>query len=253
MLIFVSHWQMQNYIAAYNIPWSRCAVIRNAIEPFERHDKPQDGTIRLAYWSTPHRGLELLIPAFEAISVRRPNVVLDVYSSFNLYGWPQRDEQYKPLFEKCKAHPKINYHGSVSNETLREALKDTHIFAYPSIWPETSCLCLIEAMSARLVCVHSSLAALPETSLSQTYMYQFNENPDIHASDFASFLDLIIGNYWSDQVQVQITNLKVVADNTYNLERFSNAWNALLTELASRVESGQMRTEIEGAYFTYKT
>ena len=41
-LVFVSNWQMQAYIQAYNIPWSKCIVLQNAITPIEEHEKPTD-------------------------------------------------------------------------------------------------------------------------------------------------------------------------------------------------------------------
>ena len=44
---------------------------------------------------------------------------------------------------------------------------------YPNTFKETSCLCLIEAMSAGCVCVHSSLGALPDTSNGLTCMYEY--------------------------------------------------------------------------------
>lgn len=250
-IVFVSNWQMQAYINYYNIPWSRCTVIKNAIEPIPPHVKPKDGPIRLAYWSTPHRGLELLLPVFKAIHQNRPNVVLDVYSSFKLYGWEQRDADYKRLFDECEAHPNINYHGTVSNEDLRLKLLDTHIMAYPNIWPETSCLCLIEAMSAGVACVHPNFAGLYETGMNQTFMYQYDENPSNHANLFASFVDTVIENYWSDEVQMALTQQKFVADKTYNLQRFSIAWNYVLSQLLLELESGNLNLSSE-EFFIYK-
>jgi hypothetical protein len=80
---------------------------------------------------------------------------------------------------KCffRQHPKIRYHGTQPNAAVREALTRAHVFAYPSVWPETSCLCLIEAMSAGLVCVHSNLGALFETAAHWTQIYPFHEDP----------------------------------------------------------------------------
>ena len=92
--IFVSNWQMQSYITKYDIPWSKCIVLKNAINPIETHQKPTD-KIKLGYWSTPHRGLNILIPVFEKLQKKYDNIELDVFSSFNLYGWPERDAQYE--------------------------------------------------------------------------------------------------------------------------------------------------------------
>ena len=123
-LVFVSNWQFQQYNLALGVTYRDSIVLKNAIEPINDVEKSTDGPIRLIYHTTPHRGLELLVPAYEVLYKKYGDkIVLDVYSSFNIYGWPQRDEQYKSVFDKCREHPGINYHGAVSNEEVREALK----------------------------------------------------------------------------------------------------------------------------------
>ena len=92
--VFVSNWQMQQYIGAYNLPWSKCIVIQNAIDPILIHEKPKD-KINLVYFSTPHRGLDILVPVFEKLTEKYDNIHLDVYSSFKLYGWGEKDDQFK--------------------------------------------------------------------------------------------------------------------------------------------------------------
>jgi UDP-glucose:(glucosyl)LPS alpha-1,2-glucosyltransferase len=194
--VFVSNWQMQGYMQTYGIPWSKCTVLRNAIVPIEKHNKPnvKDG-LRFIYTSTPHRGLAILVPVFEALAKKYDNIHLDVYSSFKIYGWEQRDEQFRELFDRVDLNPNMTHHGSRPNSEVREALKNSHVFAYPSIWAETSCLSLIEAMSAGLHCVHSNYAALPETSANWTTMYQLHEDPNKHAGAFYHILESVINNY----------------------------------------------------------
>lgn len=230
-LVFVSNWQMQAFINYYGIPWSKCTVLQNAINPIETHTKPTDGTIRLAYWSTPHRGLSILVPVFSELCKKYDNLELDVYSSFKIYGWEERDNQFKDLFAACEDHPKINYHGSVSNEVLRENLKKTHILAYPNIWPETSCITLMEAMSAGILAVHPNFAALPETAANWTYMYQWTDDMNQHASIFYNVLDNAIINLSNEQLQVQLQAQKSYADGFYNWVGREFQWKALLTSL----------------------
>ena len=83
------------------IPYFKSIVLNNAIDPIEPLEKPDD-KIRLIYHPTPHRGLELLVPVFEALCNEHNDIELDVYSSFKIYGWEQRDDQYKQLFDRCK-------------------------------------------------------------------------------------------------------------------------------------------------------
>jgi hypothetical protein len=107
---------------ALNIPYEKGLVLQNAIIPIEPHEKPK-GTVNLIYHTTPHRGLELLVPVVEFLADKGFDFHLDVYSSFNIYGWPSRDEPYLALFDRCKNHPKITYHGYQPNSVIREALK----------------------------------------------------------------------------------------------------------------------------------
>ena len=160
---------------ALGVPYSESVVIKNAIDPIEHHEKPKD-KINLIYHTTPHRGLDILYAVYEQLAKNRDDIHLDVYSSFNVYGWPQRDVEFKPLFDKLEAHPNITYHGAVPNSEVREALKKAHIFAYPCTWVETSCISAIEAMSAGCAVVCPNLGALPETTSNFGIMYPFDED-----------------------------------------------------------------------------
>lgn len=230
-LVFVSHWQQQMYNAYLGVPFSAGVVLKNAIEPFNASstEKPTD-KIRLMYFSTPHRGLELLYPAFDQLYQKYGDKIeLNVFSSFDLYGWDARDKPYEKLFENLKAHPGINYSKSVPNEVIRKELERSHILAYPSIWQETSCLVMIEAMCAGLVCVHSSLAALPETSLGCTYMYDYTEDVQQHFYRFVSTLDEAIDDVLTGY-SLKDERITFIND-TYSWHYRKQEWENLLTSL----------------------
>lgn len=228
-IVFVSHWQMNEYISTYNLPYEKCAVVKNAIEPIEYKERPQDGVTRLIYHSTPHRGLQLLIPVFEFFQ-NKYNIELDVYSSFNLYGWGERDEPYKDLFERMDANPKIRNHGTVSNDEIRKAVQKADIFAYPNIWPETSCLCLIEALAAGCLTVHPNYCALPETSADWSIMYQWIPDPNDHANMFASVLENVLESYNTDKKlpEAMLQYQSNYYNNHYSWDKRMGEWNQLL-------------------------
>jgi glycosyltransferase involved in cell wall biosynthesis len=232
-IVCVSNWQMQLYNLISGVPYKESIVIKNAIEPIDIDKKEYDGTVRLIYHTTPHRGLEILVPIFEELCNHHDNLHLDIYSSFKIYGWEQRDSQYQGLFERCKANPKITYHGSVSNEEIREALKKSHIFAYPCIWPETSCLAAIEAMSAKNIVVCPNFAALPETCAGFAMMYPFHENPNAHAVQFASTLNNAIENIKNKNIDLDpyLSFQKQYFDYFYNWESRKDEWISLLSSL----------------------
>ena len=230
--VFTSNWQYQQYRDYLGMPFnSKSVVIENAIEPIKMEKKEFNGTINLIYHTTPHRGLEILVPVFEELCKIRDDIVLDVYSSFKIYGWAERDKQYEDLFERCKAHPKINYHGTVSNQEVKEALKKAHIFAYPSIWQETSCISVIEAMSAGCMVVHPNYGALPDTTGGLTTMYQWDSNINIHANKFAGILNNSIDVVKQESAQNYLQFVKTYADLRFNWDKIAGQWTGVMQSL----------------------
>lgn len=230
LLVFVSNWQMQRYIDYYQIPWSKCVVMPNAIDPIEVKEKSKTN-IKLAYWSTPHRGLNILVPVFEKLCEKYDNIELDVFSSFNIYGWGERDKHFEEIFEACRNHPKINYHGSVDNKIIRDSIAESHILAYPSIWPETSCIVLMEAMSAGMLCVHPNYGALYETAKEWTAMYQWDEDITRHANAFYHMLDNSIESLNTPEQQSMLESQKAYANLFYNWSSRIAQWESLLRNL----------------------
>lgn len=229
-IIFVSNWQMQQFISHYGIPWSKCVVIQNAINPIEPKQKSKE-KINLIYHTTPHRGLEILAPVFIKLCEKYDNIELDVFSSFEIYGCVERDEEYKNVFELLKSHPKIRYHGFADQNTVREAVSNAHIFAYPSIWMETSCRCLMEAMSAKVLCVHSNYGCLYETAAGWTWMYQHRANKREHANILLNNLSSAIDNYWDDEIQLRIDNTATYANVFYSWEMRKHQWTDFLKSI----------------------
>jgi len=236
-IVCVSHWQKQQIQNFLGVPSSKLTVLQNAIDPIEFDEKPdtKDG-INIIYHTTPHRGLELLVPVMDWVTQTLPDIKwhLDVYSSFEVYGWKERDKEYEELFQKIKDHPNMTYHGYKPNEEVKEALKKAHIFALPSIWQETSCIAMIEAMSAGCLCVHSSLAALPETTANWTLMYDFTEDMNDHASRHALTLADALRLVDDKNMQERLNMQKAYTDGFYDWQTRSKQWEVFLTSLLAK-------------------
>ena len=256
-LVFVSTWQAQRFIERYNIPWERTNVLRNAIEPLEfDFDKKWDFSdpekeIRFVYHTTPHRGLNLLVPVFEHLASEHKNIHLDVFSSFKIYGWPDSDEQFKPMFDHIQEHENMTYRGNVPNGDLRTYLADhAHVFAYPCTWQETSCRALMEAMSGGLMCVHPNTGALFETAGQFTFQYHFDNDPQRHAAihhmTLANAIDLIRSN--DDGLKAKLSGQKSYADVNYSWEIRMMEWESFLNSLRNLPR----KIEKQGDTFTYK-
>jgi len=249
--VFVSNWQMQNYIARYNLPHSKCIVLRNFIDPFiiEEKEDPQD-KINLIYHTTPHRGLNILVPVFNKLCEKFDNLHLDVFSSFALYGWEQRDADFKNIFEELEKNPCVTNHGTQQNDVVREALVKSHIFAYPATWQETSCLSLIEAMSSKNLCVHSNFGGIYETASHWTNMYQMHEDQNMHASAFYNMLEMTIENY--KDMKPNVNPSKVYVDTFYGWENRKPEWEALLKSMLTIIGDRSLPQE-STEVFNYST
>jgi len=251
--VYISDWQYSRFQLLCDMPYNTLnTVIDSGIQPIEWVEKPKD-KIRLVYSSTPQRGLDILIPVFDKLCEKYDNIELDVFSSFKIYGWPEADKQFEPLYEACRQHPKINYHGYVPNAELHEHLKKCHIHAYPSTWLETSCRAMLEAMSAGLICVHPNFGALYETSGGLNLMYQGDQDKNTHAQLFYNALDFAIGNVLDDGIQAYTKFVKSYTDHRYSWGKIAPKWTNMLQQLKEKYPTVESRkiTKAE-QMFVYK-
>lgn len=230
-LVFVSNYQMGTYNMGLGVPYTGSIVLKNAIDPITSVKKDDD-QIRLIYHTTPHRGLQILIPVMEKLAEHFGDKIhLDIFSSFEAYGWKERDKPYEELFERARQHPQMTYHGYQPNNVVREALQKAHIFAYPSIWVETSCIAAIEAMSAGCEIVCPNLGALPETTGNFATMYQYQENGNDHATTFANILARSIIQRLDENSISRLQFQKAWADASYNWDNRAAEWTHMLQGL----------------------
>jgi glycosyltransferase involved in cell wall biosynthesis len=250
--VFVSNWQLQEYVNRLGLPQDdKVIVIENPIDPFPEVEKSKD-EVRLIYFSTPHRGLDILIPVFEELATKHDNIHLDVFSSYQIYGWGDSDKGFEPLYDRVRNHPKMTYHGFVEQDVLREHVLKSHILAFPSVWKETSCRVLMEAMSAGLICVHPNLAALSETSGGLTSMYQYLDDKNKHAALFYYNLDHAISIAHNTEAQNYLRFAKAYADNRYNLNKIGSQWRLIMEDLSLQYADVGKR-KIPKEMFYYKT
>ena len=252
-LVFVSQWQYERFRNVLGIPYDeKSIVIENCIEPIEFVEKSKK-EIRLIYTSTPQRGLSILVPVFEKLAEKYDNIYLDVYSSFKIYGWEQADSQCEKGFERCKAHPRINYKAFAPNEEVRTALQKAHILAYPSTWLETGCRSVMEGMSAGLLCVHPNYGALSDTSGGLNFIYQGHSDPNMHANIFYHSLDDAIMKVNTDEVQNYLKLVKMFADSRFNISKVSQQWVDLMEDLQRKYNTVESRKLPAAQMFTYST
>jgi glycosyltransferase involved in cell wall biosynthesis len=186
--VFVSHWQSEMFRKIFNIPGYKTHVLKNASLGVIPRVQGKRDKVRLCYTSTPWRGLDVLLDAWELANPN--NCELHIFSSCKIYGpeFGENDVNYQSLYDRCTMLPGVVYRGSIPNFELRKELPIFDILAYPNTFEETSCIAVIEALSAGLRVVTSNLGALPETTEGWARMYPYLMDPSLHAQTFSNIL-----------------------------------------------------------------
>ena len=223
-IIYNSNWNLEQHINYFHVPKNKSTVIRNAIEKINFVEKPSD-KINLIYHTTPWRGLKILLKVFKNLNLE--NVELNVCSSTIIYGKKFDSvlgKTFEDLFNECKNTKNVNYFGFLKNEKIKEQLKKMHIFAHPSIWPETSCIAAIESMAAGCEVVTTNLGALNETCSPFGNLINFPKKPEDLEIKYSEALSDSIKNFWSDKTQKKLKLQRETINSTYSWEKRSIEW-----------------------------
>jgi len=231
--VFPSNWALWDYHQKLGVPYEDSIVIQNCIEPIDIHEKTKDQKKKIIYFSTPHRGLNLLESVVRIMEQSRNDFEVDVYSGFKLYGRDEQDTlpEFKELYDRLNELESVNYHGVVSNDEIRKALTETHILAYPSTYRETSCLVAIEAMAAGCLSVVPNYAALPETCKDFALMYPWSPDAQQHAATHYHYLCNALNVFWNDTTQRLLELQTVYYNYFYSMDMCAGKWNGLLRGL----------------------
>lgn len=229
--IYNSHWCYEKFRERFNTPPWKSVVIKNATNIFTPQEKPK-GKLKLIYTSTPWRGLHVLLDAFRMLN--RDDIELDVYSSTVIYGKQFAESlkgQFDWLFKELEKTPGINVKGYATNEEIRKALEQTHIFAYPSTFEETSCISAIEAMCAGCQAVVTNYGALYETCGEYADFVPYDADHQRLARNYAKVLNSAIDNYWSAANQLRLSDQTTFYNQNWTWQKRFTEWEKLLTQL----------------------
>ena len=229
-IVYNSNWNFEKHVYQFKVPEDKCIVIKNAIEKINFDEKPKD-KINLIYHTTPWRGLPNLLRIFKKLNL--DNVELNVCSSTLIYG-KKFDEvlgkNYKEIFDDCKNTKNVNYHGFLDNGKIIDLLKKIHIFSYPSIWHETSCIAAIEAMAAGCEVVTTNLGALYETCSPFGTLVNFDRNFNNLEKKYSKFLLNSIKNFWAEENQKKLKLQRETINSTYSWNIRAIEWKDFFNE-----------------------
>ena len=221
--VFNSHWTFEKFRMLFDLPLEKCLVIKNGIDKIQKA-KPYEKNkpIKIIHQNTPWRGAMQL--------VKNPLITLDVYSSTEIYGkdfMEKNDDNYKELYEQAKQLPNVNYIGYKPNSYIKDNMHKYNMYAYPSIFEETSCISLLECMAGGLYCVTTNLGALFETGAEFPMYIPYDNNHRRLAMKFASAIDASANILHEPMIHKHI---ETQADYAYyNWNKIGTSWTRFLT------------------------
>lgn len=132
---------------------------------------------RLLYGSCPSRGLETILDFWPRIREEVPKAELNVY-----YGWNPsamnaigNTPSFANIFnrvERKKHQDGVIWHGRVSQHDMNKAYSECGIWAYPTEFPEISCITAMKCQAHGCWPVTTNFGALPETVFAGTLIDQ---------------------------------------------------------------------------------
>lgn len=132
---------------------------------------------RLMYASSPDRGLMLLLEQWFRIRERVPEAELHVFYGFHnmekivaANGPDDWRAGYQRKLEGLLKQPGVVWHDRVGQRDLWKEWAKTSVFWYPTDFPETSCISIMEAQACGAIPVTSNFWAAGENCLSP-YVY----------------------------------------------------------------------------------
>lgn len=230
--VFVSHWQYEKFKKLFDVPSHKSIVIHNATKTFPIKSKPKTSKLKIIYTSMPYRGLEILLDVVQQIE--RDDIELDVYSSSIIYGTDYDNANkniFKPIFDHARMIPNVFTKGYATNDEIRIALESSHIMLYPCIFEETSCMSVIEALSAGCKVACNNLGALPETCGTWADIITYDIDKQIAIKRFKKLLNQTIDNYWSEETQNKLADQVQYYKKYWSWDTRIIQWNKLFNRV----------------------
>lgn len=169
-IVLLSEWQRQAFTNAFGIEPDRISILRNAVGPAFLEAPPprpwfETGAApTFIYSSTPYRGLAPLLLMFPTIRHALPKAELRVFSSLAVYRKKEDEDPHRYLYEVSRSLLGVHYEGSVAQPALAKAMQGAAALTYPSVFAETSCIGVMEALATGADVISTAFGAIPETS-----------------------------------------------------------------------------------------
>jgi len=178
-LMVLSEFHKEQFGRHLSVPDERYVVTRNGVD-LELVDEalsggaddrlgacPTDGLERdrnrVIYTSRPERGLDVLLEMWPELKQRLPELKLAVAWYENPGADGQMADYLAALRRAAEALPGVELLGALSKKELYREIAGSGLMVYPAVFPEVSCISMMEAAACGTPVVASRYCALKET------------------------------------------------------------------------------------------
>jgi glycosyltransferase involved in cell wall biosynthesis len=119
--------------------------------------------------------------------------------------------------------PGTEYSVPLAQTQLARAMANVDVLAYPSIFPETSCIAVMEAMASNTLVITTKIGALEETTAGFGFLLDLNADRYVLIRDYAALVVRVITQANSNR---EATLERLSSQRRYAIENYSWAARA---------------------------
>ena len=165
-LMVLSEFHKEQFGRHLRVPDERYVVTRNGVdlglvdEAIEGVERDRN---RVIYTSRPERGLDVLLEMWPELKRALPELKLAVAWYENPGADAQMADYLAALRQAAEALPGVELLGALTKRELYREIAGSGLMVYPAVFPEVSCISMMEAAACGTPVVASRYCALKET------------------------------------------------------------------------------------------
>lgn len=192
---------------------------------------------RVCYVSRPERGLKLLLQKiWPELLKRYPHLTLNVCGyEIDESGLPENlKAEYAQIRQLLKTSPKVEYLGPLPKAQHYAHLASCEALLYPCVFPEISCLAVLEAQALATPVITSNSFALQESVVIDQFKVDGTPGSDKYVENYLARARKLLENPKTTQ-QLALTAQEQM-HLTYDWSVIAGEWEHMLLDLARKQE-----------------
>ena len=230
-----------------NVPPEKIYFTSNGLNPDFTSEAGNNEWNRVIFPSSPDRGLDKVLELWPKVLKEVPEAQLDIFYGFSKHYdiASKRDRSLVTLKQKILKlldQPGVNFHGMVGHKELADAFAKAGVWAYPTQWPETSCITAMKAAASGCYVVTSGYGVLPETLEGIEDFGPTHKDKLIYGDKKRekAFVDAIVGRMVAARDYPDVTREYRIGQAKKTMEKYSwtkvaKEWSNLFSEMLDPV------------------